>query len=216
VLTTNLLGTAIDPEILGAVKDAARLCESLGHHVEETGLPVDPEPLTPHALALIGATVTNILEGEAERRGRPIVEGEVEPFTWMLYQMTKTNTSRQYVRAQQALHAIARRTAPFFQKYDVLLLSTLGRLPIPIGVLENVGSDLEALTAKLQDYAPNTLLFNVTGQPAMSVPLAWSRDGLPIGIQFAARVSEEGTLLRLAAQLEAARPWAQRRPPEIT
>ena len=130
--------------------------------------------------------------------------------------MTKGNSSRQYVQAQRALHAVARRTAPFFQRYDVLLLSTLGRLPVPIGILESCGSDLLALTAKMQDYAPNTLLFNVTGQPAMSIPLVWSREGLPIGMQFAARVSEEGTLLRLAAQLEAAQPWSQRRPPKIS
>jgi amidase len=216
VLTTNLFGGTMDPEILDAVRDAAHLCASLGHHVEETGLPIPPEPLTQHALVIIGATVVNILEREAERRGRPIAEDEIEPFTWVLYLMARENSSRQYVQAQQALHAIARRTAPFFQKYDVLLLSTLGQLPIPIGILDNAGSDLAGLTARLQDYAPNTLLFNVTGQPAMSVPLAWSRSGLPIGVQFAARVGEEATLLRLAAQLESARPWAERRPPEIS
>jgi amidase/6-aminohexanoate-cyclic-dimer hydrolase len=93
------------------------------------------------------------------------------------------------------------------------LLSTLGRLPVPIGILQSCGSDLEALTAKLQDYAPNTLLFNVTGQPAMSVPLSWSRSGLPIGIQFAARLGDEATLFQLGHRLEEARPWAHRRPP---
>ena len=101
----------------------------------------------------------------------------------------------------------------WFEKFDVLLLPTLGCAPLEIGSLKAGFGDIDALAKKFGDYAPNTQLFNVSGQPAMSVPLATSDDGIPIGIQFAARPAEDALLFRLAGQLERAQPWAQRRPP---
>jgi amidase len=100
----------------------------------------------------------------------------------------------------------------FFQRYDVLISSTLGSPAIPIGALHGEPLDLEGYPSRLFAFMPNTQLFNVTGQPAASVPLAWSEGGLPIGVQFAARQCEEALLLSLAGQLERAAPWAHRRP----
>jgi Asp-tRNA(Asn)/Glu-tRNA(Gln) amidotransferase A subunit family amidase len=116
------------------------------------------------------------------------------------------------VLATQAVHAFSRVAATFFQRFDVLLMSTLGSPPIRIGALRGTPPDLAGYANRLFAFMPNTQVFNATGQPAMSVPLSWSAEGLPIGLQFAARMGEEALLLRLAAQLEAARPWAGRRP----
>ena len=109
----------------------------------------------------------------------------------------------------QALHAYARVEAELFEAYDVLLLSTLGSPAIPIGyVLE----DTSLIGERLFAFMPNTQAFNTPGQPAMTVPLAWSRYGLPIGMQFVARMGGEATLFRLAGQLEQAHPWFDRVP----
>jgi amidase len=100
--------------------------------------------------------------------------------------------------------------AQLFETYDVLLLSTLGRPAIPIGWLFE---DREQIAERVFSFMPNTQPFNNTGQPAMTVPLSWSREGLPIGVQFVGRMGEEARLLQLAARLEQARPWFDRTPP---
>ncbi len=214
LVASNLLGGEMDGEIVEAVREAGRLCESLGHTVEEIAPPADVQALTPSVLTLISASLVNAMDSEAERRGRPIGQDEVEWVTWLLYEQGKTFSARSYVQAKQALSAMSRRVAPVFETYDVMLLATLGRLPLPVGLLSGGEKDLPSLVTKFYDFGPNTQLFNVTGQPAMSVPLAWSGEGLPIGIQFAGRQGEEAALFRLAGQLEAARPWFDRRPPE--
>jgi amidase len=215
MLAVNLAGGAIDAEIAAAVADAGRLCASLGHIVEEVRPPVDISPLTSAAVKVIATSVVNAIDGEVERRGSPLRDGEIENATRSIYETGKALTARDYLKAIQTLHAITRSVAPFFETYDAMLLSTLGRLPLPVGLLKGSDVKLESLVAKFYDYGPNTQLFNVTGQPAMSVPLARSTDGTPIGIQFAGRPGAEATLFRLAAQLEAALPWAPRRPAEI-
>jgi Asp-tRNA(Asn)/Glu-tRNA(Gln) amidotransferase A subunit family amidase len=111
------------------------------------------------------------------------------------------------MRAVQALHAYGRAAASLFETYDVMLLATLGRPAIPIGYLFE---DPSKTVERLFSYMPNTQAFNNSGQPAMTVPLAWSEGGLPIGIQFAARTGAEALLFRLAGQLEQARPWFDR------
>jgi amidase len=113
------------------------------------------------------------------------------------------------VRAIATIHAYGRAVAQLFETYDVLLLSTLGRPAIPIGWLFE---DREQIAERVFSFMPNTQPFNNTGQPAMTVPLAWSQGGLPIGVQFVGRMGEEAVLLQLAAQLEQARPWLDRTP----
>ena len=118
-----------------------------------------------------------------------------------------------YVQMLNRLHGISREIAALFETYDVLLTPTLAEPPVELGVLDMMSEDLEAYSERLWRFTPFTYPFNVTGQPAMSVPLAWNGDGLPIGVQFVGRYGDEATLFRLAGQLEAARPWADRRPP---
>ncbi len=215
MLLTNLQGGPVENEIAAAVAEVGQLCESLGHIVEEVKPPVDVSALLPAALTVISTSVVNMVDGEIERRGTPLRDGEIEPVSRMIYEKGKAFAARDYLKAIQTLHRISRLAAPFFETYDVMLLSTLGRLPLPTGLLRGANVNLDALVATFADYGPNTQLFNVTGQPAMSVPLAWSADGTPIGIQFAGHAGDEATLFRLAGQLERARPWMTRRPPEL-
>jgi amidase len=214
MLTTNLYGGRQDSEITDAVRDAGKLCEQLGHIVEEAAPPVDISNLAGAATAIIAAAVRNTIDSEIERRGRPLEPDEIEIPTQSLYAAAKNQSGSDYVKALTTLHALARATAPFFARYDVMLVATLGRMPLRVGVLEEYGFDLKVLQEQFYDYAPNTQLFNVTGQPAMSVPLAWSSSGTPIGVQFVGRGADEATLFSLAGQLETARPWSGRRPPE--
>ncbi|HET6971962.1 MAG TPA: amidase [Phenylobacterium sp.] len=205
-----LQARALDPECAAAVRDAARLCADLGHDVVEVKVPGDFAAMQAAAGAAIAASVAANLDAEAERRGRPIADGEIELGTLATYRRGQQITGPAYVRAVQALHAFGRAVAGLFADVDVLLTSTLGAPPIPIGwILE----DRDQIAERLFHFMPNTQGFNNTGQPAMTVPLAWSASGLPIGLQFVAPMGEEARLFRLAGQLELARPWFDRVPP---
>ena len=211
--TAALCAEALDPSCAQAVRDAASLCASLGHHVEEATLPGNPERLPAVTGAIVAASVAAALEGEAAQRGRAIEEGEIEAFTWSLYQRGRAVSGPAYIQALRTAHAFGREVAPFFERFDVLLLATLGSPPIASGALRGEPPDPRGYAERLFAFMPNTQAFNVTGQPAMSVPLAWTADGLPVGVQFVGRPAAEATLFRLAAQLEAAQPWGGRRPP---
>jgi amidase len=200
----------LDPECAAAVEDAARLCESLGHGVEPVTIPGDVAAMAAAAGQVISASIAATLDAEAERRGRPIEDGEVERLTLATYRRGQGVAGTAYVRSVQALHAYTRAQAQVFEDYDILLLSTLGRPAIPVGW---IFEDVTALAQRLFSFMPNTQAFNNTGQPAMTVPLAWSQGGLPIGIQFVARMGAEDVLFRLAGQLEQARPWFGRTAP---
>jgi amidase len=194
----------LDADCEAAVRDAARLCEDLGHFVEEVQIPGDVAAMQAAAGSVISASIAANLDAEADRRGRPVEDGEVEALTMSTYRRGSAIAAAAYVRGLQTLHAYGRAVAQFFETYDVLLLSTLGSPAIPIGwVLE----DPKLIGERLFAFMPNTQAFNNTGQPAMTVPLAWSPSGLPIGLQFVARMGAEATLFRLAGQLEQARPW---------
>jgi Asp-tRNA(Asn)/Glu-tRNA(Gln) amidotransferase A subunit family amidase len=214
LITTNIYGEPLEKAVEVAVRDAAKLCEGLGHKVEEIKAPACVETLIDTVMTVVCTAFAANLEREAARRGRAIGEDEVEPITWMLYERAKTFTGLQYARAIQAMHTISREAAAWSAPYDVLLLSTLGTLPLPVGMLKSGLMDLTTITERFYKFGPNTQLFNITGQPAMSVPLAWEGN-TPIGIQFVGGVGDEATLFRLAGQLEKARPWFDRTPPEL-
>jgi Asp-tRNA(Asn)/Glu-tRNA(Gln) amidotransferase A subunit family amidase len=197
----------LDPECEAAVRETARLCEDLGHSVEEAAIPGDAAAMQAAAGAVISASIAANLDAEAERRGRPIEPGEIEAPTMATYRRGATVTAAAYVRGLATLHAYGRAVAQLFETYDVLLLSTLGSPPISIG---HVLEDPKVIGERLFAFMPNTQAFNNTGQPAMTVPLAWSRSGLPIGMQFVAPMGAEAVLFRLAGQLEQAKPWFER------
>ncbi|MFI4973278.1 MAG: amidase [Caulobacterales bacterium] len=202
----------VGEECQAAVHDAARLCESLGHKVQEATLPGDFPLAAGAAGVIVSASIAATIEAEVSRRGRPVEQGEIDELTAGMYERGKTIPASDYIRAVQIAHAFGRGMARFFDTYDVLLNSPLGSPALRIGELRGRPLDLHGYTQRLFDFMPNTQAANISGQPAMSVPLAWSASGLPIGIQFTARSGDEATLFRLAGQLEKARPWAHLRP----
>ena len=207
-----LMSPGIDEPVAAAVREAARLCETLGHHVEETTIPADFEVMKAAANEIVSASITLMLQQVGERRGRAVTEDEVESVPWICFRQGSAASARQVMEAFLTVYNSTRAVASAFERYDVLLLSTLGQLPVPLGALSIAKVDPATYPDAIYRFMPNTQAFNVAGMPAMSVPLAWSDDGLPIGVQFAARAGGEATLIRLAAQLEKATPWVQRKP----
>ena len=203
-------GTPLHPDCIAAVEYAARLCEQLGHRVEEASPQFDAPALERGFQQVFAAnTMANIARATGGAMPDPAL---VEPLTYALALRARTIDAAQYILAIHALHRQARGIAGFFERYDLWLTPTLAQPPTAIGHFDIESSDVERWIAQLSAYIPFTYLFNVTGQPAMSVPLWWGSDGLPIGCQFAARYGDEPILFRLAGQLERAQPWIAKRP----
>lgn len=203
------------PEGLAAVRHSAKLCEQLGHKVVPTSLPVDLPQFLDQAFDIIGPNTRSYVEMLGQMRGHPVGLEELEPRTRILLAEKGDISAVQYVRAIEGIHALGRQMANFMQDYDLILTPTLTREPPLIGTLDITDDQagMEALTERYHSYSPFTAIFNATGQPAMSVPLYWTEEQLPIGAHFVGRFGEEQTLLALAAQLEREQPWAHRRPP---
>jgi len=209
--TFNGLPTA--PDCLEAVRDAAKLCESLGHRVEAAKFSIDSQALASASQTIMGGNVASLLDDRAEALGRELREDDIEPFTWITVQGARERSAADYARAIRGIHTMGRQVENFLQDFDMILSPTMGAPPEKLGVLALSNPDLPTLVTRLLTSVGYTQVFNASGHPAMSVPLCWNAKGLPIGIQFAARLGEEGALFRLAGQLEKARPWAERRPP---
>ena len=209
--TSTFNGQPTHPECAAAARDAATLCESLGHVVEEVAFTPD-DALRDAALTIMSANVRASMEDRAATLGRELTPDDVESGTWGLSSIAAQRTSLDYARSIRVIHAVGRALARHQQRYDVVLTPTMGTLPPEIGVLSlSHPNPAEATTTLLQTVG-FTQLANATGSPAASVPLAWSESGLPIGIQLIGRIQDEATLFRLSAQLETARPWFDRRP----
>jgi amidase/6-aminohexanoate-cyclic-dimer hydrolase len=209
---TSPYGEPIDPEVAAAVRDTARLLEGLGHHVEQRApaLPADPAEV----IATIVACNTGLTVRLAEKGlGRALTGRDFEQLTLASAANAGKASGIDYVAAQLAAFQISRSLATFFESCDVFLSPTLCTPPLRIGELNTMADDLSGIGPMLRRYMPGTSMYNMSGQPAMSVPLAWTGGQLPIGMMFAARFGDEATLLRLASQLEQERPWKQRRPP---
>jgi amidase/6-aminohexanoate-cyclic-dimer hydrolase len=142
-----------------------------------------------------------------------MTDKDFEHLTLAMAHNSKKASATDYVAAQLGAYQISRALSEFLASCDVFLAPTLCTPPVRLGELDTMAQDLSQIAPLLRRYMPGTSMFNMSGQPAMSVPLAWSKSGLPLGMMFAARFGDEATLFRVAAQLEAARPWAARRPP---
>ncbi|MGE0126815.1 MAG: amidase [Blastocatellales bacterium] len=205
-------GTPVDPECVKAATEAAKLCESLGHKVEEVKWPMDTAMMRGAFLAIINVSVARVVDDAANTLGRAVADKDVEPVTWAMAQQGRNVSSIAYSRAIATIHQVGLTMAKFQQTYDVILNPTLGKPPVPLGLLSLSPKDMQTFTKEITEFSPFTSVFNVTGQPSMSVPLHWTPDGLPVGVMFSARFGDEATLFRLASQLEKAKPWAGRRP----
>ena len=205
-------GSAVHADCQRAARDAAELCASLGHEVVEATLEVEREALGRATQVLIASNLRASLLERAERLGRDFTPEDVEPMTHAMASVVKTSDAASYARAIRTIHAAGRSVARFFEGFDVLLTPTMATPPLPLGRVALTRTDTPGLLEDLGQTVGFTQLFNASGNPAMSVPLVWNEHGLPIGIQFAGRFGDEATLFRLAGQLEAARPWFDRRP----
>ena len=212
LVTESPLGTELDPACVQAARDAGRLLESLGHHVEEVTPPNwDQRPLIPVFLTLYAAGVANGVKFGAWIRQRAPQPEDVEPLTWTFCQLAATHTGADLLGAITQLQGHARRMIGWMaQSYDLLLTPALGQRPPRIGVIDGCAAEPMGSFQQAMAFSPFTAIWNVTGQPAISLPLYHGADGLPLGVQFVGRPLGEATLLALATQLEAALPWANR------
>lgn len=202
-------GTALDPVLVGAVERTAKLLEELGHEVEEAAPEYDAAALNAAFWLVMSAnTHTNI---QLRAAGRTPGPGDLEPVTVETARRGSLVSAGEYIRAVQTFHRTGRALGAFFGKYDVLLSTTLARVSLPLGTVRMDGT-LEDFDREVAPMTAFTAVCNATGVPAMSVPLEWTADGLPIGLHFVAELGAEETLYALAAQLEQARPWRNRRP----
>jgi amidase len=206
-------GTAVAEDCRTAVLDAAALCRDLGHELVEVTLKIDSGVLARAFNVIWASGCASSIEGIARSTGRKPSMDQYEPITWGLYEMGKKCTGADYLFAVQTVQRISREVARFFLDYDIFLTPTLGEPPVALGTFDSPADDPLKGWRRTGLFVPFTPIFNATGQPAMSVPLYWSEEGLPIGTHFAGRFGDEATLFRLAAQLEKARPWKDKRPP---
>jgi amidase len=230
----SMMGRVVHGDCVAAVHDAARLLESLGHHVEEAHFPIDRERFNRAFLTMVAVETRSELDDARTLLGRDARRDELEYTTWALAMVGQAIPSHEYAGALRYLQRAARSFGQFFTKYDLLLTPTVASPPFPHGALQPTATERRFLEAvgivrggrilqalgmlgKLADtiyeFMPFTVPFNVSGQPAMSVPLTWNAEGLPIGVQMVGRYADESTLFRLAGQLERARPWFNRTPP---
>ncbi len=205
-------GAALHPECVKAVENAAKLCETLGHIVEEAAPDIDLAQLRPKNQILLAANVARTLTVRWRALKREPRRDDVEALTWAVFNRGRAITGIQYADALSATHAAGRKLAAFLASYDVILTTTLPAPPPPLGYFDMDG-EVETFSKRAAEYLTITPLYNATGTPAMSVPLHWTADGLPVGVHFGGRYGEEGKLIQLAAQLEQAQPWFDRLPP---
>ena len=222
------------PDCEAAVDDAVKLLGELGHEVVDAAPPFPKEELVRAYFLIVGTGIARFVETTSAGAGKRPSAGDYEPSTWVMAQIGWKTRASELLWAQQAIQRAARGVAAFFESHDVFLTATMAQPPAKVGELAiqpgerrtlavlrvlNLNALIQTALSKLATgklaYTPNTQLFNQTGQPAMSVPLYWNDAGLPIGVQFAGRFGDEGTLFRLAGQLEEARPWATRMPPTL-
>ena len=204
----------VDPECVAAVEHAARLLESLGHAVEPATIPaLDAGDLVGAFVSVMVASVVFEMNRLAEIAGRPLTDQDVEPLTWLQYQMGLATTAAQYVEAVAVAHRFTRDVVAWWQSGYDLLLTPVAAEPAPfLGDLVSTPDDPMRPMTRAVPFAAFTVPANVTGQPAMSVPLHWTVDDVPVGVQLVADQYREDLLFRVAAQLEAAQPWTTRRP----
>ena len=229
--TAHPLGLAVDPACVAAVQNAARLLESLGHEVGEVALPYDGKLVARTYLMLYFGEVGAEIAAMQAVLGRPATRRDVEPATWLLGLLGRTYSAADFVTAHRSWYPLTRALDEFHATHDLLLTPTAAAPPVRLGELAQSGLEkallgvvnrfglgrlmkrtglATQLAEKSLAKTPYTQIANLTGRPAMSVPLHWTPENLPIGVQFLARFGAEELLFSLAGQLEQAQPWFSR------
>ena len=211
----NLFGAGVHAECLEAANKAATLCAGLGHHVEPLSLAALPFLEMAGGMGIVTASgMLHSVRVREKALGRAAREDEFEPLDWRSMEKARTYTAEQVLGARASFDQAGRVLDEVFSRYDLILSPTTAALPPKLGDL-SLDQPFESFVQHAILASPFTSMFNISGLPAMSVPLHWSADGLPIGVQFAAPYGGEARLIALAAQLEQAAPWADRRPPRL-
>jgi len=228
------IGTPVHEECVKAVREAAKLLESLGHKVEEAQPQIDGKAVAMSYLMMCFGEAAAVIEEMKAVLGRKAKTSDVETLTWTIGLLGRTLSASDFVKAKREWGVAGRAMGRFHQKYDLYLTPTLAYPPVRIGELQpkpyerllmkavnalglgvifKVSGLVDQMAEASLSKTPFTQLANLTGQPAMSVPLHWTPDGLPVGVHFMAPFGEEAALFRLAAQLEKVRPWFDKRAP---
>ncbi|MDZ4672903.1 MAG: amidase [Gemmatimonadota bacterium] len=234
--TTPLMGKSVDPACVRAVEETVTLLQELGHQVEPAAPLVDGPALAQAFLIMLCGELRGDIADAERLLGRRARAPEFEPATWALALLGEQLSAADFVQAVRLLERTTRQVGHFFSQWDLLLTPTLAMPPFPIGALQPTGLEraqlavlgrlnarrllrwggaLQQAADQVFEFIPWTPVFNVTGQPAMSVPLAWTADGLPVGVHFVAPTAGEATLFQLAGQLERSRPWFARTAPHF-
>jgi amidase len=232
--TQPFLGRSVHPDCEEAVRETVGALQRLGHEVREAAPEVDGTAFSRAFVVMLCAELRGDMDDAEGLLARKARRGDFESATWALGLLGRALSAAELSRALRRLQREARRVGQLFTEFDVLLTPTLAVPPFPVGALQPKPADrfvlelagrlrsggllkamglVNELASQVFQAAPYTAVFNVTGQPAMSVPLHWNREGLPVGLHFVGRYADEATLFRLAAQLERERPWADRWPP---
>jgi amidase len=204
------------PDCVAAAEEAARALESLGHSVEVSHPPaLDDQGYIENFLVRWSCAVAAALDFWSLSTGRPIGQDDVEPHTWALAEQGRSHSGARYLMAVGYAQIITRSVTEWWQGFDLLLTPTMAAPPAELGTIGSGADDPEPAMPIVRSipYAVFTAGFNATGQPAISLPLHWTDDGLPIGVQLVGDLGREDLLIRVASQLEEARSWAERRPP---
>ena len=207
-----LLPTPVHEDCRAAVRDIAALCADLGHHVDEAKPQVDASRFQEFFTTLWLGMVAWMVRDWQARTGREPAPEYFERHTWKMLSFDAARRPSDYLLAVNEMHRFARQAAPFWDDYDLWLTPTLTQPPVPLGWFDFDPATPHQATTRMEQFPRFTAFANVTGQPAISLPLCWTAAGLPLGIQLIGRYADEATLFRVAAQLEAARPWADRWP----
>lgn len=213
--TETVIEQDADPEVVAAARAGGKTLEDLGHEVEE------PDMSALQSLDMVEPFLVRWAAGQAQALeqlgtvgGQPIGAEDVEPLTWALAEIGRTRSAGEYLEAVGQHQMLSRMIAAVYESgFDLLLTPTLGEPPPPLGSFDDSGPDPMAAFERAFLCGCFTAAFNATGQPAISLPLHWSKDGLPIGVQLVAPLGREDVLLRVASQLEQAVPWSDRVPP---
>lgn len=223
----------VDEENVKAMTHAVQLLKSLGHEVVEVELPYKKEVLTELLYAMVYGETSATLDYIGEQRGRKPHRSEVEPNTWLLYKLGKSFSANAFALAKLKWNEVNRKLAEYHKQYDLLLTPTLGMRPFKIGAMNNPPFEeislrilnalgissvirytgmIEKIAEQTFSWIPYAPLANITGQPAMTVPLYWAPENLPVGVMFTAPLGDEATLFQLGAQLEKVQPWFNKVP----
>ena len=210
--TSSLTDAPTHPDCIAAVARAAQLCESLGHNVEAASPKFDRMAFRSATGVVVSACIANLVDSRVAALGRSLRDDDIESNTRVTVEYGRSIAAQRYAAAVLTIHQTGRAVARFHQTYDLMLTPTLVAPPVSLGWLDTQSPDQATFGDRFTRFWGFTNLQNATGQPAISLPLFWNADNLPIGVQFVGRFGDDLLLLQLATELERAQPWFDRRP----